>query len=82
MKKHASLAHQNGFLPSIFAEFAKSGERYLPPKSVINMIWLLVPVFDWSIIMIGLGDLPPRPISSLPLICGFSFMSGVAKKSK
>jgi len=30
--------------------------------------------------MIGLGGLPPTPISRLPLISGFSFMGRVAKK--
>jgi hypothetical protein len=28
-----------------------------PEKSVINMIWLLLPVSDWSIIMISAGGL-------------------------
>jgi hypothetical protein len=30
---------------------------HLLEKSVLNMIWLLPPVFDWPILMIGPGGL-------------------------
>jgi hypothetical protein len=43
------------------AQFAeariKRSEGVLLEKSVMNMIRLLVPVFDWAIIMIGPGGL-------------------------
>jgi hypothetical protein len=29
--------------------------EHLPEKSVVNMIWVLLPVFDWPIIVIGPG---------------------------
>jgi hypothetical protein len=50
------------FWPSIFAQFAEACKRHskvehLPEKSVVNMIWLLLPVFDWTIIVIGPGGL-------------------------
>ncbi len=50
------------FWPSIFAQFAEACKRHskvehLPEKSVVNMIWLLLPVFDWPIIVIGPGGL-------------------------
>jgi hypothetical protein len=41
----------------MFAQFAEAGKNrskavHLLEKSVINMIWLLLPVFYWPIIMI------------------------------
>jgi hypothetical protein len=61
------------------------GISYLPPsieeKSVIKMIWLLIPVYDWRIIMIGPAALLLVP--SLPLICtpSFRLMGGFGKGS-
>jgi hypothetical protein len=48
----------NWFFPCIFAQLAEAGKKHskvvhLLEKSVINMIWLLLPAFDWPIIMIG-----------------------------
>jgi hypothetical protein len=42
----------------MFSQVAEAGKRHrkavhLLEKSVINMIWLLLPGFDWPIIMIG-----------------------------
>jgi hypothetical protein len=44
------------FWPNVFAQFAEAGKRHskavhLLEKSVINVVWLLLPVFDWPIIM-------------------------------
>ncbi len=63
-------------LPSIFAQFAEAGKRQskasqqLPEKSVINMLWLLIPVSDWPIIMIGPGGLVlvVSPLSAVPVL--------------
>jgi hypothetical protein len=46
----------------MFAQFAEAGKKHnkavhLLEKSVINMIQLLLPVFDWPIIMFGPGGL-------------------------
>jgi hypothetical protein len=52
---------------------------HLLENTVINMISLLVPVFDWPIIMIGPGGL----LLVVPTcFCSpdFSFLGGVAKK--
>ncbi len=45
------LAHENSFSPCIFAHFDEAGKKrsnavHLLETSVINMIWLLIPVFD------------------------------------
>jgi hypothetical protein len=61
-------------------KFAEAGERRTKPmhlleKSVINMIWLLLLVFDWPNIMIS----PCGLLLVLPTY-SFSFMGGVAKK--
>jgi hypothetical protein len=47
------LAQENGFFSCILAQFAEAGKNHskvvhLLEKSVINMISLLLPVFDWS----------------------------------
>jgi hypothetical protein len=52
---------------------------YLPQKSVINMIWLLLPVSDWPIIMIDPGGLL-LVVSDLFAVSVFSLISGFAKK--
>jgi hypothetical protein len=60
---YAGLPQENGFSPTYFAQVAEAGKKrsktiiQLLEKSVINMISLLLPVFDWSIIMIGPGGL-------------------------
>jgi hypothetical protein len=43
----------------MFAEAGKKRSKvvHLLEKSVINMIWLLVLVFDWPIIIVGPGGL-------------------------
>ncbi len=46
------MAHEIGFSPAYFAQFVGAGEKHskavhLLEKSVINMIRLLLPVFDW-----------------------------------
>jgi hypothetical protein len=57
-----NLAQQNAFDPTILQNMLSlligtaKRTRYVPEKSVINMI-LLFPVFDWRIIMIGPGGL-------------------------
>jgi hypothetical protein len=45
------------FFCYIFAQFAEAGEMRLLEKSVINMIWLLLHVFECPIIIIGTGGL-------------------------
>jgi hypothetical protein len=55
-------AQENGFFSCIFAQFAEAGKKrctalHLLEKSVINIIRLLIPVFYWRIIMIGLSGL-------------------------
>ncbi len=51
------------FCSCVYGRFAEAGKRritavHLLEKSAINMIWLLlIPVSDWSIIMIGPGGL-------------------------
>jgi len=59
---YAGLAQEKGFFSCIFAQFAETSKKrsksmHLIEKSVINMIWVLRPVFDWPIIMIGPGGL-------------------------
>jgi hypothetical protein len=44
---YANLAQENGFSP-VYLLSSKS--LHLLEKSVINMIWLLLPIFDWSIV--------------------------------
>jgi hypothetical protein len=46
----------------MFPQFAEAGKKcskavHMLKKSVINMICLLLPVFDWSIMMSGPGGL-------------------------
>ncbi len=41
---YAGLAHEHGFSFSLV---------HMLEESVINMIWMMLPDFDWSIIMIG-----------------------------
>jgi hypothetical protein len=48
MSTYAGLAHEHGFSFSCV---------HLLEESVINMIWIMLHDFDWSIIMIGPGDL-------------------------
>ncbi len=55
----------------------ENGNRYVPEKSVINMI-LLFPVFDWRIIMIGPGGLL-LVVSHLFCSPSFRLMGGVGK---
>ncbi len=64
----------------MFSQVAEAGKRHrkavhLLEKSVINMIWLLLPGFDWPIIMIGLCGL-------LLVVCSpcFSVRVGLQKK--
>jgi len=46
------------FWPSIIAHLLEDGDGTAKLCTyVINIIWLLIPVSDWSIIMISLGDL-------------------------
>jgi hypothetical protein len=51
------------FSSCIFAHFAEAGKKrsskavHMLEKSVTNMISLMVPVFDWPIIMISPGGL-------------------------
>jgi hypothetical protein len=52
----------NWFFSGIFGQIAEAGNKHsttvhLLQKSVLNMIWLLVPVLDWPIIMIAPGGL-------------------------
>jgi hypothetical protein len=52
----------NWFFSCIFVQITKAGNKHnktvhMLQKSVINMIWLLVLVFDWPIIMIAPGGL-------------------------
>jgi hypothetical protein len=59
---YVAVAQENGFFSCILAQFAEAGTMrskavHLLEKSVINMIGLLLPVFDSSIIMIGPGGL-------------------------
>jgi hypothetical protein len=57
--KCAGLSHENGFGSCVCAQFLEAGERrskscvHLLEKSVINMIWLLFPIFDRPNITIG-----------------------------
>jgi hypothetical protein len=70
------------FSLSVTAHVAVAGKKRCAPaeKSVINMISLVLSVFDWPIIMIGPGGLllvVPPPI---PICCpSFSFIGGFAK---
>jgi hypothetical protein len=48
-------------------------------QSVTNMIWLLLPVLDWLIIMIGSGGLL-RVVSPPICIPSFIFIGGVGRK--
>jgi hypothetical protein len=62
MKEYAGLAWGNWFCPYMFTQFAEAGKRHnksihVAEKSVINVIWLFLPVSDWLIIMIGPGGL-------------------------
>jgi hypothetical protein len=63
MSAYAGLALENGSSPAYFLSLMRLVKRaaklsvHLLEKSVINMIWLLVPVFDCAIIMIGPGGL-------------------------
>jgi hypothetical protein len=73
------------FFCCIFAQFAEAGKKrskavHLLEKSVINMIWLLLPVFDWSIIMIS----PRGVLLVVPtyLQSSFRFHGWGCKKSK
>jgi len=58
-KTYVGLAHENGFSPAyLFSSLAEASNKHskvvhLLDKNVINMIWFLLPIFDWSIIMIG-----------------------------
>jgi hypothetical protein len=69
----------------ICGPFAEAGERcsfgHLVEKSVINMIWLLLPVLDSSNIMFGPGGL----LLVVPTHLQYPFQfygGGVAKNSK
>jgi hypothetical protein len=61
MKKSQEMpgvAQENGFSWAYFAQFSEACKKrrqavHLLEMSVIYMIWLLVPVFHWSIITIG-----------------------------
>jgi hypothetical protein len=55
---------QKRFCSCVYAQFAKAGKRrskavQLLEKSVINMFWLLFPIFNWPNITIGPGGLLP-----------------------
>jgi hypothetical protein len=72
------------FLSCIFAQFPEAGTTrskgvHLLEKSVINMMWKLVPVFDWAIIMIGPGGLL-LVVPHLFAVQVSLFVCGVAKK--
>jgi len=59
---HAGLAQQNAFGPAFLhslTRLIKCTAKLLAPtrKEWMNMIWLLLPVSDWPIIMIGLDVL-------------------------
>jgi hypothetical protein len=59
---YAGFAQEKQFCNCICALFAEDGKRrskdmHLLENSVINMISLLLHVFDWPIIMIGRGGL-------------------------
>ncbi len=61
----------------MFAQFAEAGKKHnkavhLLEKSVINMIQLLLPVFDWPIIMFGPGGLL-WVVPHLYAVCMFQF---------
>jgi hypothetical protein len=56
--KYVSLAQQNGFCT--LHNFAEAGKRqsqgyHFPEKTVMNMIWLLFPISELPIVMIGPG---------------------------
>ncbi len=56
--KHAILVQQNGFGPAFLHWLLRLVKGTVkrntcPEKSVINMIWLLLPVSDWPIITIA-----------------------------
>jgi hypothetical protein len=76
---YTGLAHK-WFFSYIFGQFAEAGNKrsktvHLLHKCVINMIRLLIPVFDWLIIMIGPGGL----LLVVPTSLRFSFMGGAIK---
>jgi hypothetical protein len=67
MKKSENMpeiASATWFWLSISAQFLKVGKKhgkthYLPKKSVINMISLLLPVFEWPISWFAISSLSP-----------------------
>ncbi len=57
--KHAGFALQNGFSPAFLHSLRLVKDIVKPNtcQSVINMIWLLLPISDWPIITIAWGGL-------------------------
>ncbi len=60
--KRAILVQQNGFGPAFLHHLLRLGKgtakpNTCPEKSVINMIWLLLPISYWPIIMVASGGL-------------------------
>jgi hypothetical protein len=85
--KHAGLAQQNGFGAAFLhnlLRFVKGTAKpnMCPAKSVINWIWLLLLVFDWSIIMIGPCSLLLVIVSHLFAVLVLVFIGGCWKKVK
>jgi hypothetical protein len=78
--KHAGLAQRNGFSPAFLHSLLRLVKGSCAPAraGVTNMIWLLLPVFDWPTIMIGPCGLL-LVVSDLFAVPVFCFMGGVAK---
>jgi hypothetical protein len=56
-KSQHMQAQENGFSICIFVQFAEAGKCCAPARDECNKYDLVLPVFDWPIIMIGLGGL-------------------------
>ncbi len=80
--KHAYLAQQNGFGPAFQHNLLRvvtcTAKQNIWQRRVMNMIWPLIPVFAWSLIMIGPSGLLVV-ISHLFLQFQFSFYGEVGK---
>ncbi len=68
--KHVGLARQKGFWPSICAQVAEAGTRqsklvHLPERTVINVVWLLLPVSIWLLYCIQNSEIVYIPSASV-----------------
>jgi hypothetical protein len=70
--RHASLAQQNSFWPSIFAQFAEAGKKAQQS---------LTPAVDWLDSLIGPGEFLLL-VSHLFAVPVLDFMGGVGKSEK